>query len=132
MKDFDAERKIREDRSFRIGGKDFHFRPSVQQEKVDLYFDSLSNIDLTNAETLKVCDELILAGLDEECADDWRAVRAVDAPIPLMSKNIHDVIGYMLEVMLDRPTESPSDSGGTPKPTGTSLTDKSQEPVESS
>lgn len=125
MKDFDAERKIRETRQFRIGGKEFHFRPAVQQEILDDYFDSMGDEKATNAEILIRMDNLILSAIDPECADDWRAVRAADVEVPLMGKEIHGVIQYMLEVMLNRPIEVPSVSGDTPEANGTSSTDKS-------
>lgn len=132
MKDFDAERKIREDREFRIGGKTFRFKPSVQQEPVDLYYDSLGSAEGTNSELLTVMDNLVLAGLEPEYHETWREVRGADVPIPLMGDDIHKVIRYMFEVMLDRPIESPSDSTSTQSPTGTSSTDSLPSAVEKS
>jgi hypothetical protein len=125
MKDFDAERTVREDREFRIGGRLFRFRPSVQQELLDAYFDSMASVEGTNAELLAVMDHLILGGLEPEFHDEWKLVRSAEVEAPLMGDDIHGVIRYMIEVMMDRPTVSPSDSGITPDSTGTSLTDKS-------
>lgn len=123
MKDFDAER-ITRDLKFRIGGKDFEFRPGVQQELVDRYWDTMSSAESTNEEILTSMDDLVLGGLRPEFHDAWREARGTEAEKPLMSSDIRNVITYMLECMLARPIESPSGSGSTLEPTGTSLTDE--------
>lgn len=132
MKDFDAERKVREDREFRIGGRDFRFKPSVQQDLVDAYYDALGNAELSNAEFMKIMDNVVLGGLEPAFHGDWEYVRSVDTELPLMADQVHGVIRYMLEVMLDRPIVSPSDSSDMPEASGTSSTDKLQGAVESS
>lgn len=127
MKDFDSERERRShgDRRFLIGGHEFAFKASVQQEIVDGYYDALSDPDVPNSLMLGRMDELVLASLEPEHEDAWRAARSADASSPLMAKDIHDVIEHMLGVMAGRPTESPSGSGSTPENDGQSSTEKS-------
>lgn len=131
MRDFDQEREERRsgvDHMFHLDGHDFHFRPSVDQDRVDAYFDSL-NDESTNAETVKKMDELVLAGLYEDHHDAWEKARH-QSDVPIMGSDIHEIIGFMLGVMLGRPTERRTGSTGTPKDTGTSSTEKSPLPVE--
>lgn len=129
MKDFDAERKVREDRRFVIGGKEFRFRKGVQAELVDAYYDALDDDAGTNAQLLERIDQLILGGLEPAFHDEWRAVRQADVEMPLMGQELHGVINYMFEVMHDRPTgPSPgsTDTSGTP---GTQSTETSPLPA---
>lgn len=127
MKDFDEER-ITRDLKFRIGGRDFEFRPGVQQELVDRYWDTMSDPEATNESILGTMDDLVIGGLKPEFHNAWHTARGADVEQPLMSSDIRNVITYMLECMLDRPIESLSGSGSISEPTGTSLTDESQPP----
>lgn len=133
MRDFDKEREERQsgqNYTFKIDGHEFHFKKAVDQDFVDAYFDALEDTEGGNRETVKRMDELVLACLEPEDHEAWQHARHA-SDVPVMGSEMHTLIGHMLGVMLNRPTERRTDSTGTPKDTGTSSTEKSPSPEES-
>lgn len=131
MKDFDearAERQAR-DRSFRIGGEEFTYRPAVAPEAI-LQWSRMTGgemPDLTEQEAIEIFDETVLAFLEVGQEKKWKAVRDPKLENPLNISDLRELVSWLFEEQTGRPTGQPSDSSdgsGTP-PTGTPSTEGS-------
>ena len=133
MKDFDearAERQAR-DRSFRIGGKEFTYRPAVAPEAI-LRWSQMTGgevPELTEEQAIEIFDETVLAFLEVGQDGNWRAVRDPNAENPLNISDLRELVSWLFEEQTGRPTGQPSDSSpgsgsggtGTPSTEGSPL-----------
>ena len=123
MKDFDVIPDV--DRSFKIGGKVFRFKPSLparlRAEYEDVVFDPASKSVVILAAT----DAYIVGCLEPGQDEAWHQVRADDAERPISADDLRDIIQHIEGVATGRPTEQPSDSTGQSASTGTESTDAS-------
>lgn len=131
MKDFDVIRaeRVNADRSFRIGGITFTYKPSVSADLLADYFDATFSVEGTNADVVAKADALVLGWLEPGQEDAWRAVRSASAESPLSMRDIQEIITHMTEILAGRPTESASDSSSTSERTGTTSVEQSPSPV---
>ena len=133
MRDFDVERAEREtrDRTFRIAGHDFTFRPTVRPESLIEYSDFVTGrLDLEEKDAIALLDRTVKAYLEPELHEQWDAVRADElAGHPISSDDMFRLIGYMTEVQTLRPTKQSSDSSSGGESTGTTSTETSPVPV---
>jgi hypothetical protein len=132
LKDFDVIRaeRVNADRSFRLGGEEFKFRPSVAAG-VRVAFEDEAAEATTSRAVLAAIDKYILNLLEPGQEEKWAAVRDDSAEFPVSFKDLEDVYQHIEAVLTGRPTERPSDSGGRPSQTGTGSRDgsSSQAPI---
>lgn len=119
MRDFDIDRAAREDndRTFRIGGQEFTFRPYVHPNTMVRFQASFGQGDehfLAELDKI-ISTELLEPGQEEE----WLKLRAEDHPKPPSAFDLVEVYNYVMGEATGRPTERSSDSTGTSSPTGT-------------
>lgn len=113
MKDFDEARRIREqkDRSFVLSGQTFTYRAAVAPEAILAWSDAVTgNAELTEAEWLHMFDQTVLAILDADQEEKWRAARSIDAPHPLNLDDIRAVMRWLIGEATGRPTGEPQGS----------------------
>jgi hypothetical protein len=138
VKDFDVQRAARrdksvDDRSFVIAGETFVRRAAVRPEVLN-GFDRVE-ADSPNSVTLTVMDEMFLelveGGEDGgEAEDRYRALRASTDPETLLTlEDLSEVVEWLVEEQVGRPTGSPSDSSRGQKRTGTTSTRGSSSPA---
>ena len=119
MKDFDIIRAEREnaDRTFKIGGETFTFRPYVAPEHI-----IEMQMAITDDEYLTAVDRILPAHLLEEGQEDkWMRARK-ENPQPLSIYDISQVINHIQAVVSGRPTVPSTGSLPTASPTGMILT----------
>lgn len=125
MHDFDVERKKREerDRSFKIGGEEFVYKPAVAPE-VLLKWSQVAEgqVLTTNDEWLGELDNTIVAMLEPGQAEKWAKVRAPDVAHPINVADLQDVVQWLVEQVVSRPTGQPSVSSAGPPATATAST----------
>lgn len=131
MKNFDLIRdeRLKRERSFQLGGETFTYRASVSPEAL-LAWDQRH--DKQGQEFLDVVDETVLAFLEDGQKAKWEHVRRPAGPNNTNPVNINDiveVIAYLFEEQVGRPTESPSTSTNGAVTTETPLTAASYLPV---
>lgn len=122
MKDFDLDRAIREtaDRSFRLGGETFTFRPYVHPNVMIRFQESFGQGDATFLERL---DEIMTKDLlDPGQESKWKKIRSDKLDKPVSSFDLVAVYNYIIGEATGRPTVQSSDSSATPSPTGTDST----------
>ncbi len=126
MKDFDVIRleKVNPDRTIKIGGETFEFKPIVAADDWAAWIDGTAT---TQEEYLGEMDKFILACLEPGQENKWAKVRDPRLkPVPLSKDDISDVVIHIIEVVVGRPTVPPSGSPGGESAGGTSSTEKSQ------
>lgn len=140
-----------EERSFKIGGETFVYRPSVAPELfkkwsmmvggeyvlrdeqgrplLDTNKQPISS--LTEDEALTIYDETILAFLEPGQEERWKAIRAADAENPLNLEDIKAVMRWLFDQQSNRPTgrSLASSNGSETAGTGTSSTVESSSPA---
>lgn len=128
MKDFDTARneRLARERGFRIGGHDFVYRASVAPEAL-LAWDDRGNKD--GQEFLDVIDETVIAFLEPGQEEKWRAARSGASENPLNISDIIEVIQWLFEEQVGRPTGRSSESTSGGAGNGTPLTVVSSSPV---
>lgn len=132
MKDFDEARAEREarDRTFKIGGEEFHFRPAVTPEALLPYNRAITGeYTPTEEEWIKLYDESITAMLDPGQDARWVHVRRPDAPNPLNVADLNELLQWLLEQQAGRPTGQPSDSSTSSAGNGTGTKEESSLPA---
>lgn len=131
MHDFDIARGLRlsQDRSFKIGGETFTYRPAVAPEAIVRYSDM--GAETPELEAIEIIDETVIALLDEGQAEKWHGVRNTNAENPLSADDIITLIRWILEAQTARPTgPSPdSSSGSGPAKNGTDSKAATASPV---
>lgn len=130
-KNFDVDRneRLQRERSFVLGGETFTYRPSVSPEAL-LAWDQRH--DKVGQDFLDVVDETVLAFLEDGQKAKWEHVRRpADAsnPNPVNINDIVEVIAYLFEEQVGRPTEQPSASTNGAVRTETPSTAASYLPV---
>lgn len=135
MKDFDearAEREARE-RTFKIGGEEFTFRPAVTPEALLAYNSAITGeVTPTEQEWIALYDQTIVALLDPGQDDRWLHVRRGDAPNPINVSDLTSLLEWLLEQQVGRPTGPPSDSSTSSGGNGTGSKAKPSPTVEAS
>lgn len=132
MRDFDQERRIREetDRRIKIGGKEFTYKASVAPEVV-LAWNSAATGEtegLTEARWLELFDETILAMLDPGQEAAWAEIRDRNSAHPINLADLRDVLQFLMEQATGRPTTPPSDSSPGGGRTAETSRDESSSP----
>lgn len=127
MKDFDVipER----DRSFKIGGVTFTFKPSLPARLRAEYEDIVFDPESKSTTILVATDRYILACLTPGQEEAWAAVRDDNAERPVSAEDLRGILAHIEEVTAGRPTEPSSASTGKPPGTGTGSTAGSPSPV---
>ena len=113
MKDFDESRQAREarERTFKIGGEEFTFRPAVTPEALLPYNRAITGESKpTEEDWIAIYDETIRALLEPGQDERWAHVRGGDLANPLNVQDINELLQWLLEQQTDRPTGQPSDS----------------------
>lgn len=132
MKDFDALRAQREsrDRTFKIAGRTFRYRPATRPEEVAELFDWLDGFTpmLPQLDALAVLDRAMVVLLEPDCRDDWQAARA-DTDEPITQNEILEILAEILEVQTGRPILQLAASSGSASGNGTSSTGGSGSPA---
>ena len=132
MKDFDALRANREqqDRTLKLSGREFRFRPATRPEETAELFDWLDGFTgpMPQVEATALCDRAIKTLLEPESAPVWDEVRRENDP-PVTQTEILAIIAHILEVQTGRPILQLDGSGGTPSSTGTTRTAESASPA---
>lgn len=122
MKDFDEARKEREtrERTFKIGGEEFTFRPSVAPESLLAYNRAITGeVTPTEEEWIGLYDETIQSLLEPGQDERWKLVRKADAAHPLNVSDLNGLLQWLLEEQAGRPTGQPSDSSSSSGGNGT-------------
>lgn len=128
MKDFDVARneRLTRERSFRIAGETFTYRASVSPESL-LAWDQRH--DKVGEEFLAVVDETVTAFLEPGQDEKWQHIRQLGGDNPVNIQDIVDLIAWLFEEQVGRPTgPSPASTNGHVA-TGTPLTVDSYSPV---
>lgn len=129
MKDFDELRREREqrERSFRIAGREFFFRPALPAAQYSLYLELMDKMREGRwpEGSFETLNETVLQLLEEESRDHWRVTIAENNGNPVSFEDIADVIDYCVAVQTARPTKPRSLSGSTGESGGTPSTDGS-------
>lgn len=129
MKNFDEERKVREEetreeREFVLGGETFYAKASVRPE-IMLAFEQI-NKETPPSEVLAIADQLVTDMLDpeNESHDRYRALRQTDA---VDMATLLEICNWLIEAVTGRPTEQPAVSSPLPATpeSGTPSTDDS-------
>ena len=130
MIDLDAERdaRVNPNRTFKIGGEEFTFKPGLAPEALTDYFRVHKEPDTPDAEVLRVLDQTVLKCLEAGQEDKWLKVRDPDLPYPITATDIYRVINVVIEGTTGRPFEPQSGSGNGQKPAET--TSKESSPSE--
>lgn len=132
MKNFDEDRALREqqERKITIGGRELRFRAGIEPERFAEYVDFVSGAlepSPKELEAVAILDRTIEAYLEPGSREAWRELRAdVDLDNPITSKDMHAVIGHMVEVQNVRPSEPSGNSGTGDAQTGIGSTDGSR------
>lgn len=129
MKDFDEARRerLQRDRSFRIAGREFVYRPAVPPEALFGWFDM--SADTPEAEAIATIDATIVEFLEPEYREAWREARDPDAENPITRDDMLELARWLLSEQAGRPTGQQSGSSTGPGLRGTSSTDGSSSPV---
>jgi hypothetical protein len=128
VKDFDEARTARQarERTFRIAGREFAYRASVAPERL-IAWDQRG--DAAGQDFLDIIDETVVAFLEPGEEASWREVRDPGAANPLNIGDIVDVIQWLFEEQVARPTGPPSGSTNGHASTVTPSTAASSSPV---
>lgn len=131
-RNFDEERAAVPVATFELGGHTFRVRREVRPEAIQAY--EAMTPDATTGESMQVMDDLVMTCLAPEDHAAWREVRANDED-PVGVGTLGQVIQFLIESVVARPTPSASSSsdGPAPRRTGTRSTaaSRSLEAVES-
>lgn len=133
MKDFDALRSEREqrDRTFKIAGREFKFRPALAAEKYSLYLHLADEQAQARwpEESFEIMNGTILELLEPDSREAWNEVigNSLDHPISLL--DMDQIIQHCVAVQTGRPT-APLSSSGTQGGSGsTTSTGGSESPA---
>lgn len=135
MKDFDQERQARvnRERTFRIGGEEFTYRPAVSPEALLPYNTAITGDSRpSEAEWIELYDETIRALLDPGQEEKWATVRNPDVENPISIQDLSGLLQWLLEEQVGRPTGQPSDSSTSSDGNGTHSKDDSSSKAETS
>lgn len=128
-RNFDAERSQRPMEEFTIGGEVFHVKRSIRPEALVAYEEMPDGVGGTQA--LGIIDSVIVECLaDEDGAERWARVRQLTGDLEVGMADLQDLIEWLMEVILGRPTApAVSFSAGPPVTDGTPSTDASSSPA---
>lgn len=124
-----------EERTFKLGGEEFHYVIGVRPEEILPWFEMRSGESILSAdgerrmsqrEQLDVYDATIKTFLEPADHEKWDRVREAADP-PLSLKDIDDLVDWLFEEQAGRPTLQPSGSspGSEGGGTGTNSTESS-------
>ena len=126
MKDFDAERRrrIALDRTFKIGGEEFHRVAGCRPETL-LAWSELTGDDgaapADGARAITLIDRLCFDLIDADDRERWVALRAREDD-PVTIEDLRDVLNWLVSAVMGRPLEgSPSSPPSSPDPTSTTV-----------
>ena len=134
MRDFDAERAEREnrERTFRLGGHEFRFRPALEARTYSTYLELMDRMagGAWPEGSFDVLNDTILALLEPDYHATWNDLVAipVDGPRranPVTFDEMVSVIEFCVEAQTVRPTSRSSASGSSADNGTTRLTDAS-------
>lgn len=129
MKDFDALRAEREqrDRSFKIAGHEFRFRPALPAETYSLYLELMDKMSEGRwpEGSFDTLQATMLALLEDDSRDVWLRAVGDNVANPISFEDVADIIDYCVSVQTGRPTQPRSLSGGTGESGSTKSTDGS-------
>jgi len=134
-KDFDAEvraERFERDNTFVIGGETFGYfvslRPERFQEIIAEY--AKTTIETAGEEMTRIVDETIKGFIvSAEDRERWGEVRARDDEQAISSRDMREVLLYLIQEQTGRPTEAPSPSGNGRSETGAASTEPSSSRV---
>lgn len=131
MKDFDTIRneRLSRERTFKLGEETFNYRASVSPEQL-LAWDQRH--DKQGQDFLDVVDETVIAFLEAGQEAKWAHVRrpgGADNPNPVNIQDIVEVIAWLFEEQVGRPTGQSSASTNGHATTPTPLTAVSSSPA---
>lgn len=122
MRDFDAERAEREnrERTFRLGGHEFRFRPALEARTYSTYLELMDRMagGAWPEGSFDVLNATVLALLEPEYHERWSELVAVPAEGPRVANpvtfdEIVSVIEFCVESQTVRPTSRSSVSGSS-------------------
>lgn len=129
MKDFDTERRERHaareavmgDRAFTLGGETFTHRVATSYMVLERVMDveNLEPVEVVRAYESAVID-MLEPGQEEELL---KVLHSTDDPFTF--EDLHDLVGWLTEAMLNRPTPASSPSTDGDAPGETASTDSS-------
>jgi ribosome assembly protein YihI (activator of Der GTPase) len=82
-----------------------------------------------DSDVVNLLDETIRAMIDPADHEKWARVRSIDAPDPIGIGDLSELMEWIIERVVNRPTGQPSDSSERPSHNGTQLTDVSSPPA---
>lgn len=82
----------------------------------------------TEEQWIGLIDDTILSIIEPDYVDDWHSVRSIDAQHPLNLQDLQDLITWLVEQVVGRPTTQSSVSTPSETSPGTSSTDGSSSP----
>jgi hypothetical protein len=123
VKDFDVIRaeRVNADRTFRLAGEEFTFRPTIGADRLAKYEDDMFDA-ATAAASVAIADGYILDLLEPGQEKKWQAARSRNGDEAISFTDMREVINHVHEVISGRPTERPSGSTGGPSASGTGST----------
>lgn len=117
MKDFDALRSEREqrERTFKIAGREFRFRPALPAQQYSLYLELMDQMSAGRwpEGSFDTLNGTILELLDEDSRVDWEVVLAERGGNPISFEDMADVIDYCVAIQTGRPTQPRGLSGSS-------------------
>lgn len=129
MKNFDEAReaRLKEDRSFQIGGEVFVRKVGIRPEALAPYENLATDTPATEA--LATIDMIVLdmiedGGEGQDACARYKAVRAREEN-PITLGDMTDLVEWLVESATGRPTSPPSGSTRGPGGTGTTSTEGS-------
>lgn len=132
MKDFDTLRSQREqrERTFKIAGHEFRFRPALPAHSYSLYLELMDKMSEGRwpEGSFDTLNGTILALLEPDYHDLWGQVIDESSDNPVSFEDLSDIIDYCVSVQTGRPTKPPSVSTVSGGNGSTRLTDVSDSP----
>lgn len=114
MKDFDEERALLPQETFRLGGREWVVRREVRPEVIFAFTTMPATV--TDEDAMRIMDTLVVACLAPGDEAAWRELRdAEDEQVGL--ETIQRLVTWLIESVVARPTNRPSPSSRSPRAT---------------
>jgi len=136
MKNFDDERAERHeqraasnpDRGFVIAGKEFTYKPSVRYDAIRARAELSGGTD--GATIIATLEDTACLMIEGDPADFLAALHTENGSLPVTFEDLNDVVKWLVEQQVRRPTEALSSSTDGRATTGTDSTETSSSPQE--
>jgi len=136
VKDFDTLRSQREqrERTFKIAGREFQFRPALPAQTYSLYLELMDKMAEGHwpEGSFDTLNATMLALLEPDYRDVWAEAIGDGGANPVSFEDIAEIIDYCVSVQTGRPTKPPSvstASGGNASTRSTDVSDSPEVPA---